>query len=125
MNKDRRINLYGLLKVRVLSTRRIVSLIESHIKENIGDNEKFVVIDCSEIEQISRSFADSLLSLKEKLESKGMEMTLDGLNDFNKKMMEMVARSRRQPRKEIADTVQGLSEKDTDKKDTEIIELTI
>lgn len=75
-----------------ISARPSINFIESKIKEMIFEDEKRrVFLDFQEIVQITRSVADELLIMKKKCKYYGTTVEFVNLNDFNKKMIDMVS----------------------------------
>lgn len=79
------------LNVKSIATRPEVNYLESEIKKLLlTTNDKLVVLDFSETTHISRSAADELLNAKDRTKSNGIQLIFSNLNDFNKKMLDLV-----------------------------------
>lgn len=88
MKKKRNLSLRMLMKVEVLSTRETANVIRQELEKAALPSE--VYIDFSDITQISRSFADAVLKLRKDYQEKNVKVRFVYLNDFNKKMLELV-----------------------------------
>ncbi len=93
MKKKRVLLLKKLTKVEVLSTREAVNVIRQALEKSALPSE--VCIDFSDVTQISRSFADAVLKLRKDYQEKNVKIRFVYLNDFNRKMLELVERQAR------------------------------
>lgn len=84
--------LKSIFKTETLSTRQSVIVIDFKLREMLSENNsKKLVIDFSNISQISRSFADEILNLQKKYSSKGIKISFKNMNELIAKMIDLVS----------------------------------
>lgn len=88
MNKKFVLKLFEIVKVNKISTREMARKIFNFLPREKGE----YIIDFSEVEFISRSFADELVKIKNNLAFQNKKLKFDNMEEPVKKMIEIVSR---------------------------------
>ncbi|MFZ2658125.1 MAG: hypothetical protein WAX69_24545 [Victivallales bacterium] len=80
------------LDVKAISSRMEVNYLEKEITDlALKANDRLVDLDFNDIIHISRSAADELLSARQRAKIHDIQLIFSNLNDFNTRMLKMVA----------------------------------
>lgn len=88
MNKKFTLKLFEIIKTNRISTREMARKFFDLLPKEIDE----YIIDFSEIEFISRSFADEILRIKKNLTLQNKKLEFQNMQESVKKMIEIVSR---------------------------------
>jgi len=87
MNKNFILKLYEIVKTSRISTREMARKIFNLLPKEVSE----YTIDFSQIEFISRSFADEMMKIKKSLMLQNKKLEFQNMQDSVKKMIEIVS----------------------------------